>query len=143
MASAIDHDIEDKENAGDEDFLEEDLDERSAHRVPPFADSMLSVDALQEPGDLPPVLRHQVFAAFAAALSGMVFGAAVGWSSPALTRLEDPAENSEFPITESDKGWIGSILALGAMIGGLEATHCCNVGQKEQVFFVFFFHLHD
>lgn len=47
-------------------------------------------------------------------------GNALSWSSPALPMLEDPITTPlEEPITTEDKMWIGSLLAVGALIGAL------------------------
>lgn len=46
-------------------------------------------------------------------------GASIGWSSPFLPLLQSENSPLSEPITSEEASWIGSILALGALVGTL------------------------
>ncbi|CAG7784985.1 unnamed protein product [Allacma fusca] len=68
----------------------------------------------------------QYIAALAACLGAFCLGTVLGWSSPAVPELRrDPAWGNLVPINGTDTGekwppaqWIGSLVALGALISG-------------------------
>ncbi|KZC10964.1 Facilitated trehalose transporter Tret1 [Dufourea novaeangliae] len=61
----------------------------------------------------------QYVAAAAANLCTMAAGAMLGWTSPVLPKLMKNTEDSPLgrPIDQDENSWIGSLVAIGAMIG--------------------------
>lgn len=68
----------------------------------------------------PPKIRKMYFAALSCLLLALSMGLATGYSAPATYDMQFRPDSSLKP-TEDEVTWIGSILALGAMIGGLVA----------------------
>jgi len=60
----------------------------------------------------------QFLAAFAATMGNFVMGTTIGWSSPANPLLEKSIEDGGFSLTVSEISWVGSLMPLGALIGG-------------------------
>ncbi|XP_065307316.1 facilitated trehalose transporter Tret1-like isoform X2 [Dermacentor albipictus] len=57
---------------------------------------------------------HIFLAELAAVLGATSYGLSVGYSSPAL-----PDMRQRMPLTESQSSWFGSLLNIGALVGGL------------------------
>lgn len=66
-------------------------------------------------------------AALLACLGSVSLGSSMGYSSPALLSMDRPNSTFNWPdpgndeSTEESKSWVGSIMALGALFGGLVA----------------------
>lgn len=58
--------------------------------------------------------KHLFFAEFAAMLAAASYGLSVGYSSPAL-----PDMRQRMHLTEGESSWFGSLLNIGALVGGL------------------------
>ena len=56
-------------------------------------------------------------AALAASLGSMVVGFTTAWSSPAIASLQQ--ETTRIPVTDSEASWIGSLMPLAAIMGGV------------------------
>lgn len=79
----------------------------------------------------------QVIAALAATVGAFGLGTLLGWTSPGIPNLDETA-NSTFNklgvLSESDKSWIGSIIALGSMLSGPIAGICIDaIGRKNSM----------
>ncbi|KAL3224951.1 hypothetical protein MRX96_049405 [Rhipicephalus microplus] len=57
---------------------------------------------------------HLFLAELAAAMAAASYGLSVGYSSPAL-----PDMRRRMQLTESQSSWFGSLLNIGALVGGL------------------------
>lgn len=57
--------------------------------------------------------------AFPASLVLMISGTVLGWSSPVLPKLQ--GLNSTLPVTENEGTWVGSLVAIGAIVGPFPA----------------------
>lgn len=44
-------------------------------------------------------------------------GASITWTSPYLRTLQDSDSPLDVPVTKEDASWIGSLLAVGALVG--------------------------
>lgn len=99
-----------------------------ALKSPIEEDSTINLeDGTYEP---PRKVRKMYFAAFSALLMAVAMGIAVGYSAPATydmtTRPQSPIKPTKDDIT-----WIGSVLAIGAMTGGLLAGPIADkIGRK-------------
>jgi len=76
------------------------------------------------------------FRQYAAALSTTIGPFAVGtvlaWTSPVLPMLE--SENSRIPITSDEGSWVGSLIAIGAIIGSIPAGKSADIfGRKPTI----------
>ncbi|XP_012278618.1 facilitated trehalose transporter Tret1 [Orussus abietinus] len=60
----------------------------------------------------------QVLAAFSVSLGSMVVGFSLGYTSPALVSMRDRSITS-FEITEQTGSWVGGIMPLSALFGGI------------------------
>jgi len=60
----------------------------------------------------------QFLAAFAATMGNFVMGTTIAWTSPAGPLLGKPPEEGGFALTSSENSWVGSLMPLGALIGG-------------------------
>lgn len=62
----------------------------------------------------------------------MSLGYVDGWTSNALPFLQDKSiKTKESPLTDEEASWIGSLVALGAMLGSLPSTLLADaVGRK-------------
>ncbi|XP_077525451.1 facilitated trehalose transporter Tret1-like isoform X2 [Amblyomma americanum] len=58
--------------------------------------------------------RHLIVAEVAAVLGAMSYGLSVGYSAPAL-----PDMRKRMHFTDDESGWFGSLLNIGALVGGL------------------------
>ncbi|XP_076658649.1 trehalose transporter 1 isoform X2 [Halictus rubicundus] len=67
-----------------------------------------------------PTLRYtsQVLAALSVSLGSMVVGYSSGYTSPALVSMRDNA-TSTFEVTDQMGSWIGSVMPLAALVGGI------------------------
>ncbi|XP_050304498.1 facilitated trehalose transporter Tret1-2 homolog [Anthonomus grandis grandis] len=70
-------------------------------------------------------------------LAAFAAGITLGWTSPVIPKLESP---SQTPLSEvisaSDKGWIGSLLPLGAVLGPFIAGPLAEkIGRKRTLLF--------
>lgn len=79
-------------------------------------------------------IRFMYIAAFASLILAIPMGLAVGYSAPATYDMEFRA-NSMVKPTKSEITWIGSMLAVGATIGGIFA------GKYTFFFHVFILHI--
>lgn len=61
---------------------------------------------------------RQLFASFTANLGGFALGTVVSWTSPALPSIRADTSSFPEPLTEDIESWIGSLVTLGACIGG-------------------------
>merc|ERR1719376_1050214 len=58
-------------------------------------------------------------------------GTCIGWSAPALSHLQDNATRHEFPVTDTDANWIGSLTPAGALFGSLVGGYLADrFGRK-------------
>ncbi|XP_015379736.1 PREDICTED: facilitated trehalose transporter Tret1-2 homolog isoform X1 [Diuraphis noxia] len=76
------------------------------------------------------------FRQYAAALSTTIGPFAVGtvlaWTSPVLPMLQ--SENSRIPITADEGSWVGSLIAIGAIIGSIPAGKGADIfGRKPTI----------
>ncbi|VVC44860.1 Hypothetical protein CINCED_3A012419 [Cinara cedri] len=76
------------------------------------------------------------FRQYAAALSTTIGPFAVGtvlaWTSPVLPMLEGPG--SKIPITSDEGSWVGSLIAIGAIIGSIPAGKGADIyGRKPTI----------
>ncbi|XP_024885505.1 facilitated trehalose transporter Tret1-2 homolog [Temnothorax curvispinosus] len=69
----------------------------------------------------------QFLAAGAGSLSVLATGAAIGWTSPILPKLEDDGGPLGSRISAEQSSWIGSLVALGAIFGSFVAG---SIGEK-------------
>lgn len=56
---------------------------------------------------------------FAASLGAAVAGTTLSWTSPALDHLQDPNSTSPYHATTEQASWIGSLLAVGALLAAI------------------------
>ncbi|XP_012287766.1 facilitated trehalose transporter Tret1 [Orussus abietinus] len=71
----------------------------------------------------------QYLSACSACLLAVGAGTALAWTSPVLLKLKE--KDSWLPITEEQGSWIGSFLAIGAMLGALPAGSAADkLGRK-------------
>ncbi|KAK6640148.1 hypothetical protein RUM44_011834 [Polyplax serrata] len=76
----------------------------------------------------------QFLAATAASLILMIAGTNLGWTSPVLPKLM--AENSSIPVTSDESTWIGSLVAIGAILGPFPAGVAADlIGTKRALLF--------
>lgn len=69
---------------------------------------------------------------YTACLLAVGVGTALAWSSPVLPKLF--AEDSWLLITPEQGSWVGSLLALGAMVGAIPAgTMADKIGRKRSI----------
>ncbi|CAH0724809.1 unnamed protein product, partial [Brenthis ino] len=59
-------------------------------------------------------LWTQIFAAFAVSMGSLMVGFSTGYTSPAL-----PSMNETLTITEEENSWIGGLMPLAALVGGI------------------------
>ncbi|CAG0889699.1 unnamed protein product [Cyprideis torosa] len=62
---------------------------------------------------------HQYLAAIAATLGAASMGTVLAYTSPVIPELKDPGSGIE--ISKTQESWIGSLMNVGALIGGLTA----------------------
>uniref|UniRef100_A0A1B6E0I4 Major facilitator superfamily (MFS) profile domain-containing protein n=1 Tax=Clastoptera arizonana TaxID=38151 RepID=A0A1B6E0I4_9HEMI len=71
----------------------------------------------------------QYLATIAVTISSIAFGSELAWTSPALPYLS--SANSTLPISPEEGSWIGSLLAIGAIVGALPAGYISDIyGRK-------------
>ena len=71
----------------------------------------------------------QIRAAIAVSLGSLVVGFTSAWSSPAIASLQ--AEGSSIPISDTEASWVGSLMPLAALVGGLTGgTALDKFGRK-------------
>ena len=74
----------------------------------------------------PIVINHHLYAVM---LGAMAVGTILAWTSPTLPELQ--STNSTLPITSEDGSWIGSLVAVGAIVGAVPAGYFANrFGRK-------------
>jgi len=79
--------------------------------------------------------RRQYFAAFAATMGNLVMGTTICWSGPAIPYLQKSPAEDGFNITDSQGSWIGSLMPLGALVGGPIGGLLINkLGKKGTMF---------
>ncbi|XP_031839330.2 facilitated trehalose transporter Tret1 [Nomia melanderi] len=77
--------------------------------------------------------KLQYIAAGAANMASMAAGVMMGWTSPVLPQLMKSVANTPLdkPITADDNTWIGSLVAIGAVIGCFVAGVLADkIGRK-------------
>nr|UFI08027.1 sugar transporter 1 [Laodelphax striatellus] len=80
---------------------------------------------------VPSAKLPQYLAALAATIGGFCLGTVLGWTSPVLTSLSD---YYGFEVNQDSQAWIGSIMAIGAMIGCLPVSWMMdNFGRKSTI----------
>lgn len=52
-----------------------------------------------------------------ACLGAFTAGSILAWTSPALPKLQSNATVLSEPLTDTEGGWVGSLVAIGALIG--------------------------
>lgn len=59
-------------------------------------------------------------------------GTVLAWTSPVLPKLENSTTAAPGPfITEAEGSWVGSIIAIGAVVGSLPASYGADfIGRK-------------
>ena len=60
---------------------------------------------------------NQVLSALAVSLGSLLVGYSSAWSSPAIASLQE--EDSGVAVTDTEASWIGSLMPLAALAGGL------------------------
>lgn len=79
--------------------------------------------------------KRQYIAAFAATMGNLVMGTAIAWSGPAIPYLKLDSSKDGFNISDAQGSWIGSLMPLGALIGGpLGGVFVGKVGKKGTMF---------
>ncbi|XP_050447844.1 facilitated trehalose transporter Tret1 isoform X1 [Cataglyphis hispanica] len=61
----------------------------------------------------------QILAAFAVSVGSLQIGYASSYTSPALVSMRDNNTNTDFEVTPQMSMWIGSIMPLSALVGGV------------------------
>ncbi|XP_049863273.1 facilitated trehalose transporter Tret1-2 homolog [Schistocerca gregaria] len=90
----------------------------------------LMLDENVEPpaGSAPAKTWPQYLAALTVTLSSLSVGTVLSWTSPALMELQDVnATSAPFHVTQDEGSWIGSLLAVGSMVGSLPAGRVSQV----------------
>lgn len=74
----------------------------------------------------------QYLAAIAANLGALTVGTILSWTSPALPMLKSNATMIlDQPLTEDEGGWVGSLIAVGALIGTFPTGFLCDkIGRR-------------
>lgn len=71
----------------------------------------------------------QYIAAIFATLGAMAVGTVLAWTSPTLPELQ--STNSTLPVTPEEGSWIGSLVAVGAIVGAVPAGYLADrFGRK-------------
>ncbi|EEB19066.1 sugar transporter, putative [Pediculus humanus corporis] len=75
---------------------------------------------------------NQYLATLAAAFGAFTVGTILSWSSSALPMLQNSTTTPfDEPITESEGMWVGSLVAIGALIGAFPAGYLADkIGRK-------------
>ncbi|KAF4532171.1 hypothetical protein B566_EDAN002233 [Ephemera danica] len=68
-------------------------------------------------GPIPKCTFSQVLAAVSVSLGSMIVGFSSGYTSPALVKMQE--DNSTITITPEQASWIGSVMPLAALVGGI------------------------
>lgn len=69
---------------------------------------------------------------FIATLGPFAVGTVLAWTSPVLPLLE--GKNSRIPITTEEGSWVGSLIAIGAIVGSIPAGKCADIyGRKPTI----------
>jgi len=63
-------------------------------------------------------LRAQYFVALVASFGSFVFGTSGGWPSPVLPQLRKSWVEGGFDIDDDSESWVGSLMPIGALVGG-------------------------
>ncbi|XP_058803815.1 facilitated trehalose transporter Tret1-like [Phymastichus coffea] len=80
-----------------------------------------------------PYYLTQVLAAFSVSIGSMVVGFASSYTSPALVTMKDNTTTS-FLVDETTSSWIGSIMPLSALVGGIVGGPLIeNVGRRNTI----------
>lgn len=80
---------------------------------------------------------HLFLAEFAAMLAAASYGLSVGYSSPAL-----PDMRQRMHLTEGESSWFGSLLNIGALVGGLLGGQSIRyLGRRYTLFLTAIFHV--
>ncbi|XP_064460739.1 solute carrier family 2, facilitated glucose transporter member 8-like [Ornithodoros turicata] len=75
-----------------------------------------------------------IIAAFAAWLGSVGMGTNLGYSSPAIPSLQKANATDALTINDDEKSWFGSLLTIGALIGGLLAGFPTDIfGRKKSL----------
>jgi facilitated trehalose transporter len=77
-------------------------------------------------------LFPQVLASLALAIAAMIEGYSSGYTSPALASMTSP--NSTIPVNDQEASWIGSLMPLNALLGGIVGgTIIERYGRKKTI----------
>ncbi|PSN47389.1 hypothetical protein C0J52_11155 [Blattella germanica] len=76
--------------------------------------------------------RPQHLAAIVATLGAMAAGCVLGWTSPALPQMQMSGNGSvHAEVTDDEASWIGSLVAVGALLGALPAGFLADlIGRR-------------
>ena len=74
----------------------------------------------------------QIKAAISVSLGSLVVGFTSAWSSPAIASLQ--SEGSAIPISDTEASWVGSLMPLAALVGGLSGGAALDkIGRKTTI----------
>ncbi|KAF6209248.1 hypothetical protein GE061_014993 [Apolygus lucorum] len=94
-------------------------------------EAMLPQNGAGSGGDAEGSKKPQYLITLAATMLVFSGGAVIGWSAPALPMLEKANSTLPFQATTDESSWIGSLLAIGALIGAFPAGSLADMlGRK-------------
>ena len=68
-------------------------------------------------------------------MGNLVMGTTIAWSGPAIPYLKKPPAEDGFNVTDNEGSWIGSLMPLGALVGGpLAGFLISKLGKKGTMF---------
>ncbi|XP_001600172.1 facilitated trehalose transporter Tret1 [Nasonia vitripennis] len=81
----------------------------------------------------------QVLAAFSVSLGSMVVGFASSYTSPAIVSMTNSTLNPDFEVTKDASSWVGSIMPLSALFGGIAGGPLIEyIGRRNTILFTAF-----
>lgn len=67
-------------------------------------------------------------------MASLSAGTTLSWSAPCLEELENQNSTTSFHITPEEASWVGSLLAIGALISAIPAGYCADkFGRKKSI----------
>ncbi|XP_051160040.1 facilitated trehalose transporter Tret1 isoform X2 [Leptopilina boulardi] len=76
----------------------------------------------------------QVLAALSVSLGSMIIGFSSSFPSLAVASMQDNSTNTPFEVTDEIESWIGSIMPLSALIGGIAGGPCIEyLGRRNTI----------
>lgn len=79
----------------------------------------------------------QIVATMSVCMASMSAGTNFSWSSPCLAELENFNSTTSFHINPEEASWVGSLLAIGALISAIPAGFCADkFGRKNSILFL-------